>query len=104
MKKMIDEQFAFSVEDPVALDLKVEVFVGRLAHEGIYRVHLDSHFFLPRNQTEIYSILPAMQCLMKVRNSLKDLKKRIRKCNNNSNNTPSSWRRSSFNWPSRKCT
>ena len=32
---------------------KVEVFVGRLAHEGIYKVHLESHFFLPRDQTEI---------------------------------------------------
>ncbi|KAI8368352.1 hypothetical protein EDC96DRAFT_574213 [Choanephora cucurbitarum] len=112
IKKMIDEQVAFGVKDPVAVGLKVEgekveVFVGKLAHEGIYQVHLESHFFLPRDQTEIYSILSALQCLMKVRKILRDLKKRIRECssNNNSNNnnaTPSSWRRPSFDWPSKE--
>ncbi|KAI8336447.1 hypothetical protein EDC96DRAFT_450447 [Choanephora cucurbitarum] len=103
LKKMLDEQVAFGVEDPVALGLEVEgekvkIFAAKLEHEGVYQVHLDSHFFLPRDCTDICSIPRAMQCLNKVSKTLKGLKKRLRS-RNNSNSIPTSWRRPSFDWP-----
>lgn len=105
LKKMIDEQVAFGVKSPVAIGMKVEgneveIYIGKLEHEGIYQISLDSQFNLPRNYADICSIPYMMRCLLTVNEILKDLTERIKDHeDDDSSNTPTNWRRPSFDWP-----